>query len=218
MDLQKLKRHPWQVLAAALAADLVLPFLLALFDPRYSHQTMLVSELGSAASPVRWIYRLWVVALAAIIIWCAQAGYRSLARVNHSVAKSMRVMLVVFGITTGLTGIFSNDMERPGSVGTTINNLAFNVAYMSMLVIIAFAIVLASTQGWGREVTLYAACFMLSIVMFVLFLMSTPGGGPWLVGVWSRLNAVFSYLPLIIFGVRHLRQAAYMKAAPQTAR
>ena len=51
----------WYFLLAAAGLDLLLPFLLAPFYPGYSHRRQVMSVLGSPESPVRWVYRVWLV-------------------------------------------------------------------------------------------------------------------------------------------------------------
>ncbi|MFR4560400.1 MAG: hypothetical protein ACLT5P_03720 [Flavonifractor plautii] len=46
----------WYFLLAAAGLDLLLPFLLAPFDPGFSHRRQVMSVLGSPESPVRWVY------------------------------------------------------------------------------------------------------------------------------------------------------------------
>lgn len=48
-----------RLLPAFLAADLILPFLLAPFYKGYRHRLQVMSALGNRKSPVRLVYSVW---------------------------------------------------------------------------------------------------------------------------------------------------------------
>lgn len=56
------------IILIVLVVDIIIPFLLALPYGGYSHKTMVMSVLGSKASPLRHLYNAWTIISGCIFI------------------------------------------------------------------------------------------------------------------------------------------------------
>ena len=63
------------ILPAALAADLMIPFLMAPFYKGYSHTAQVMSVLGNHRAPLHSLYNGWLILLGGIIL-CSSFSLR----------------------------------------------------------------------------------------------------------------------------------------------
>ena len=97
----------WYFLLAAAGLDLLLPFLLAPFYPGYSHRRQVMSVLGSPESPVRWVYRVWLVALGLLLCAATPDLWAAFGNRSPVLTGLLIAVLCVFALGAGvLAGLF----------------------------------------------------------------------------------------------------------------
>ena len=184
----------WYFLLAAAGLDLLLPFLLAPFYPGYSHRRQVMSVLGSPESPVRWVYRVWLVALGLLL--CAATPDLWAAFGNRSpVLTGLLIVNADKAVETAASRIHG--------VGSVLGFLA--LAFAPLLVAL-----LAFRDGAGGAGVFSLICFALDVCCFTLFVMADKEAwrGTRLAqeGTWQRLTLLFMYLPLAVLAASQLIQ------------
>ena len=103
----------WYFLLAAAGLDLLLPFLLAPFYPGYSHRRQVMSVLGSPESPVRWVYRVWLVALGLLLCAATPDLWAAFGNRSPVLTGLLIAVLCVFALGAGvLAGLFSVNADK----------------------------------------------------------------------------------------------------------
>ncbi|UQT47640.1 DUF998 domain-containing protein [Flavonifractor plautii] len=103
----------WYFLLAAAGLDLLLPFLLAPFYPGYSHRRQVMSVLGSPESPVRWVYRVWLVVLGLLLCAATPDLWAAFGKRSPVLTGLLIAVLCVFALGAGvLAGLFSVNADK----------------------------------------------------------------------------------------------------------
>lgn len=96
------------ILPLLLAADFIIPFLLAPSDKGYHHLTQVMSVLGNAKAPLHLIYNIWLVVFGIFIVVSAIQLYPEIAKVSGTIAILLLSVLLIYAIGGCiLSGIFS---------------------------------------------------------------------------------------------------------------
>ena len=191
------------ILLAAMAGDMVLPFLLKLFYVGYSHKRHVLSLLGCRQSPVKWVYNIWCILSG--LVFCA-AGYCFFAEYGSGISVAIWVLLALYGFgCETLSGIFPIE-ENPSAV--TLSGKIHGIGSAVGCSVFVFAPLflgieqLCSGNLILRSISIICfACALLFTVFFVLGeknrFRNTVFG---LAGLWQRLLLLACYLPLALFG------------------
>ena len=145
----------WYFLLAAAGLDLLLPFLLAPFYPGYSHRRQVMSVLGSPESPVRWVYRVWLVALGLLLCAATPDLWAAFGNRSPVLTGLLIAVLCVFALGAGvLAGLFSVNADkavetaasRIHGVGSVLGFLA--LAFAPLLVALLAFRDASDTTAW----------------------------------------------------------------------
>lgn len=147
-------------LPALLAADLVLPFLLAPAYKGYSHLTQAMSVLGNKKSPLHFVYNSWLVVFGAALLLFA-------VRLRSAVGTgSAASALLSFVVAAYAVGEEKNLETLPVKIHGVCAALGFSLlAFAPLLAAILFFM----AAGWARG-AFSAVCFILDAGCFALFI------------------------------------------------
>ena len=81
-----MKNNLSSVLPFLLAADLIIPFILAPTYKGYSHLTQVMSVLGNSKAPWHLLYNIWLVVFGFAILISILQLYPTVAQVSNSIS------------------------------------------------------------------------------------------------------------------------------------
>lgn len=196
-------------LLAAVAGEVLVPFLLAPFDRGYSHLTQPISSLGRAKSPVRLPFSLWMLVAGLLLLLSLPGLYMAFAPSD----KCLRLLLVIF---VGLFAIGACILSCFFPVGESKADLtlrakihgAGSVLGFLLLQFVPLLLCLLCLRAQDPAgAVLCALCFALALAGFVLLILadkpSFAGSFVQNEGLWQRLDLLFLYLPLVYAALRH---------------
>lgn len=190
-----------------LAADNLLPLVLAHFYPNYSHKEMALSVLDSRQSPVKWLYNVWCILSGTIFCIAPYALYQE----NRSgLAIAIWILLAIYGIGCEIISGFSplNENRHDKDVVTIIHGGASAIGFMTLLVVpLLLAIIqFQATNVMMGIITLVS--FIVAFVFFCFFIMGEKDKFANTVlrygGLWQRLVLACCYLPLVVWCVAQM--------------
>lgn len=96
------------ILPFLLAADLIIPFLLAPTYKGYNHLTQVMSVLGNAKSPLHLVYNIWLIIFGIFILFSAFHLYPTVAKVSMAISILLFSVIAIYAIGgCVLSGFFS---------------------------------------------------------------------------------------------------------------
>ena len=202
----------WYFLLAATGLDLLLPFLLAPFYPGYSHRRQVMSVLGSPESPVRWVYRVWLVALGLLLCAATPDLWAAFGNRSPVLTGLLIAVLCVFALGAGvLAGLFSVNADKAvETAASRIHGVGSVLGFLALAFAPLLVALLAFRDGAGGAGVFSLICFALDVCCFTLFVMADKEAwrGTRLAqeGTWQRLALLFMYLPLAVLAASQLIQ------------
>ena len=202
----------WYFLLAAAGLDLLLPFLLAPFYPGYSHRRQVMSVLGSPESPVRWVYRVWLVALGLLLCAATPDLWAAFGNRSPVLTGLLIAVLCVFALGAGvLAGLFSVNADKAvETAASRIHGVGSVLGFLALAFAPLLVALLAFRDGAGGAGVFSLICFALDVCCFTLFVMADKEAwrGTRLAqeGTWQRLTLLFMYLPLAVLAASQLIQ------------
>ena len=100
------------MLIICLLADLLVPFILAVYYPRYSHRNNVMSDLGSEKSPVAKWYSLWLIVWGVVFIISALQIISSFYRFSPNLALSAGILMIICGVGGVISGFFPISSDK----------------------------------------------------------------------------------------------------------
>lgn len=204
-------RLSWLLLIIAVIGDFVVAYILAVFYSGYSHQRQVMSILGSKKSPVGLIYNIWLVALGILICISAMNFYYKYTEVSKNYASLGLIILLIFGLGAGiLAGVFSVDDEKTiETIASKVHGIGAGIGFMALTFIPLIVGLIMFKQGDSMIIGIVSIlCFVISIVLFVLFIMSEreiyQNSIIGLGGLWQRLLLGSMYLPLLLISIKNI--------------
>lgn len=203
-------RLSWLVLIIAIVGDFAVPYVLAIFYPNYSHTKQVMSVLGSSASPVAYIYNCWLIILGILISISAMNFYMVYTKVSTTYATLGFIILLAFGIGAGIiSGIFSvNESKGIETMASKIHGIAAGLGFLLLTFIPLVIGVISIIDQKNTIGTVSLAFFIVSIGLFVLFIMSEKESYQNSIigctGLWQRLLLFSMYMPLLLIAIRHV--------------
>lgn len=194
-------------LPAFLAADLILPFILAPFYKGYRHRFQVMSALGSRKSPVRRIYNVWLVMLGLFLLACGPGLYAKLAAGSKGAAAAFLGLLDLYAaggcLLSGLFPVGETKAEK--TLSAQVHGAASAVGFMAL----AFAPLAAGVWCFQNQAGHFGAAslasFVLALFCFALFVMGDkPAFANTAVaweGLWQRLALMWMYVPVGMLGL-----------------
>ena len=80
------------ILLITIVGEFLVPVILKFFYPNYQWKKMAMSVLGSPESPVKYIYRLWLIWLGFVLCVLSYSYYQNVKQVSFPIS----IMLFVF--------------------------------------------------------------------------------------------------------------------------
>lgn len=203
-------RLSWILLLIAITFDFVVAYILALFYPGYSHMKQVMSVLGNPKSPVAVFYNIWLVILGILICISAVNFYNVYSVVSKGYALAGTIILIIFSIGAGiLSGIFSvGESKAIETVALKIHGVGAGVGFLVLTFIPLIVGVLSFKQGDSIIGIISIIFFILSIVLFTLFIMSEKEAFQQSIigfsGLWQRLLLASMYIPLVLIAIKHI--------------
>ena len=192
------------LLPIAMAGDILVSLVLPLFYREYDILKTSISALGNPSSPVRVPFNIWMLAEGVLFLLALPAVNRSFRPISAGVTNALIVFIAVFAVGACIfTCFFSvNESRDVVTVASKIHGAGSAAGFLLFLFVPLLVAVLYFKDRNATMGVMSAACFVLSLVFFVLFIMSDkPDFRNTAIdneGLWQRLNLVFMYLPLAV--------------------
>ena len=194
----------WIALIIAMAGDILVSWLLALFYKDYSNVKMSISALGNPNSPVRNVFNVWMLIEGVLFLAVLPAIYKCYHEVSGGLTYTLMAFIAIFAIGACIfTCFFSvNETKDVVTTASKIHGAGSVIGFMLFL----FVPLLIAILSFKNEQTVIGVisiiCFVAALVFFALFVMSdkeefanTAIANE---GLWQRLNLIFMYLPVFI--------------------
>lgn len=195
---------PWIFLMIAIVGDFVVPYLLALFYPGYSHKKQVMSVLGNPQSPVSRIYNSWLIVLGVLFCLSSVKVYFEYQKVSNFYSGTVLIIMIIFGIGAGvLAGLFSVDEKKNlESTASKIHGIGAGIGFILLVFIPLIIGLLSFYENKIAFGILSILMFFISILFFTLFIMSErekyKDSVIGLSGLWQRLLLGSMYFPLFL--------------------
>ena len=199
----------WILLIIAVVGDFVVAYALALFYPGYSHTKQVMSVLGNPNSPVAFLYNVWLVILGILICFSAGNFFTVYSGLSKGYACAGAIILLIFGIGAGvLAGLFSvNEVKELETITSKIHGIGAGIGFMALTFIPLVVGAVSFKEGNSLLGIISVMFFLLSVVLFVLFIMSERESFQnsiiGLSGLWQRLLLASMYMPLLLVALKH---------------
>ena len=200
--MEKIYRYGWAALAAAMAGDILVSWILPLLCDGCSLK-LSVSALGSPQSSVRLPFNIWMLAEGLLFIYALPAVYSCYREISVVPARIMAACIAVFAVGACIFTCFfsvneTKDIVTPASI---IHGIGSALGFMALLAVPLLVSLLSYKGGERGIAALGAVSFALALISFVLFVMSDKDSFAGTVidneGIWERLCLIFMYLPFL---------------------
>lgn len=191
-------------LLVAMAGDILASLLLPLFYRDYNTLKMSVSALGNPSSPVRIPFDIWMLVEGVLFLLSLPAVYHHFRPASAGIAGVLVAFMAVFAVGACIfTCFFSVNESRDVVTAASKIHGAGSVTGFMLFLFVPLLVAMLSFKDHDRATgVLSIACFVLTLVFFILFVMSDkPAFKDTAVdneGLWQRLNLAFMYLPLAV--------------------
>lgn len=191
------------LLAAVVAGDFLLPWLLKRFYPGYDPRRMVMSALGSPKSPVRRVYNLWLLWLGVFLLYASARLFGADFPRAPALSVLRMACVGVFAVGAGvLAGLFSvGETKDDKTPAARIHGAGAAAGFMALL----FYPLLEAAAGFSQGRALFGGAslcaFVLALGFFICFVLADKPGFrhtplAW-EGLWQRLALFFMYTPLL---------------------
>ncbi len=194
----------WIFLLIAMAGDLIVSFILSYFYKGYSNLKMSISALGNPKSPVRLPFNIWMLIEGLLFLIALPAIYNYFNPVSSKLTITLLIFIAVFAIGACIfTCFFSvNESKDITTLASKIHGAGSALGFCLFLFVPLIISILYFKSDENLFGIISIICFVLSLVFFVLFIMSDKENFASTVianeGLWQRLNLIFMYLPLCV--------------------
>lgn len=192
------------ILPLLLAADLIIPFLLAPAYRGYSHLTQVMSVLGNPKAPLHLIYNIWLVVFGVSLLAASVPLYLAVAETSKVISRLLFSVIAAYAIGgCVLSGIFSvGETKSLETVSAKIHGFGSAVGFLLLTLAPLFAGIYFFKRADRGRGLLSLICFVFAAVFFALFVMADKpryqGTVVGLEGLWQRLSLLCMYLPVAI--------------------
>ena len=202
----------WYALLIAIIGDLLVSTILSLFYKEYSIATMSISALGNPKSPVRLPFNIWMFLEGILFLLSLPVLYNRYHLISGWITIVLIAFIAVFGVGSCIfTAFFSvNETKDIVTISSKIHGAGSALGFIVFLFVPLLLAMLSFIDGEIIIGVISIICFIISLVFFVLFVMSDKQEFANTVisneGLWQRLNLIFMYLPLAIISVKNILQ------------
>ena len=203
----------WYALLIAIIGDLLVSTILSLFYKEYSIATMSISALGNPKSPVRLPFNIWMFLEGILFLLSLPVLYNRYHLISGWITIVLIAFIAVFGVGSCIfTAFFSvNETKDIVTISSKIHGAGSALGFIVFLFVPLLLAMLSFIDGEIIIGVISIICFIISLVFFVLFVMSDKQEFANTVisneGLWQRLNLIFMYLPLAIVSIQNIFQA-----------
>ena len=194
----------WIALLAAMAGDILVSWVLALFYKDYSNIKMSISALGNPQSPVRTPFNIWMLLEGVLFLVALPALYNHYHSVSRGLTYTLMVFVAMFAVGACIfTCFFSvNETKDVVTTASKIHGVGSVIGFMLFLFVPLLIAILSFKNNESMIGVISIICFVAALVFFALFVMSDKeefaGSAIASEGLWQRLNLISMYLPLFI--------------------
>lgn len=194
----------WIALLAAMAGDILVSWVLALFYKDYSNIKMSISALGNPQSPVRTPFNIWMLLEGVLFLVALPVLYDHYHTVSRGLTYTLMVFVAVFAVGACIfTCFFSvNETKDVVTTASKIHGVGSVIGFMLFLFVPLLIAILSFKNNESMIGVISIICFVAALVFFALFVMSDKeefaGSAIASEGLWQRLNLISMYLPLFI--------------------
>jgi len=203
----------WYSLLIAIIGDLLVSTILSLFYKEYNIATMSISALGNPKSPVRLPFNIWMFLEGVLFLLSLPVLYNRYHLTSGWITIVLIAFIAVFGVGSCIfTAFFSvNETKDIVTISSKIHGAGSALGFIVFLFVPLLLVMLSFIDGEMIIGVISIICFIISLVFFVLFIMSDKQEFANTVisneGLWQRLNLIFMYLPLAIVSIQNILQA-----------
>ena len=193
------------IILCVLIMDLLIPFAIALPYKGYSHLKSVMSVLGCKASPLRFVYNIWMIISGCTIAIFGYLLWNYYHNTQAGLAITLFILLFLYGIGDEvISGIFPlNEKKDDVTVSTRIHGIGSVIGFIALqFAPLILAIIQFEEDMWHLGF-FSIAFFLLSLIVFAFFVM---GDKPKfqntvfaLEGLWQRVLCCLMYAPFIIW-------------------
>ena len=200
----------WIFLLIAMAGDLIVSFMLSFFYKGYSNLKMSISALGNPKSPVRLPFNIWMLIEGLLFMTALPAIYNYFNSISTKLTITLLLFISVFAIGACIfTCFFSvNESKDITTLVSKIHGAGSALGFCLFLFVPLIISILYLKSDENLFGIISIICFVLSLVFFVLFIMSDKENFATTFianeGLWQRLNLIFMYLPLCFVCVQRI--------------
>ncbi|XBX10500.1 DUF998 domain-containing protein [Enterocloster clostridioformis] len=195
------------ILPVLLAADLIIPFLLAPAYKGYNHLMQVMSVLGTSKAPLHSIYNIWLIIFGCTILVNIFQCYPIIAKTSNVISILLCSVVVIYAIGGCiLSGIFSvGETKNLETVSAKIHGYGSVIGFLLLTLAPLLIGLYFFKISDGLLGVLSLICFILAIAFFTLFVMADKPNYKGTViafeGLWQRLSLLFMYCPIAIFSL-----------------
>ena len=185
-----------------LAADLLIPFLLAPTYKDYNHLTEVMSALGNPNAPLHLIYNIWLVVFGVSLLISAVPLCSAVAERSKAISKLLFLVIVVYAIGGCiLSGFFPvEETKTLEPISAKIHGFGSVIGFL-LLTFAPLFIGIYFFKTAKRELGILSlVCLVLAIGFFTLFVIADKphyqGTFIGSEGLWQRLSLLCMYFPI----------------------
>lgn len=203
-------RYAWCALLVAIAGDILISWLFALFYKGYSNLKMSISALGNPKSPVRWPFNIWMLIEGILFLVALPALYKYYHPVSSGAANLAIAFIAVFAVGACIfTCFFSvNESKEMVTTASKVHGIGSVLGFMLFLFVPLLIAILSFKNRENGIGIVSIFCFAMALLFFALFIMADKArfsnSAICNEGLWQRLCLIFMYFPLILVAGRRL--------------
>lgn len=208
MGVKKMMNNSFfSILPFLLAADLMIPFLLAPTYKGYSHLMQVMSVLGSSKAPLHLIYNIWLIIFGCTILVSLFQCYSIIAKTSNIISIILCSVIFIYAIGGCiLSGFFSvGEKKNLETVSAKIHGYGSVIGFLLLTLAPLLIGLYFFKISDGFLGVLSLICFILAIAFFVLFVMADKPNYKGTIiafeGLWQRLSLLFMYCPIAILSL-----------------
>lgn len=213
VQMSFLKKYGFYFLLLGVLSDFLTPYILGIFYPELNQMTMVMSEFGDVASPVREAFLVWSVVSGMLFVLALPAIYQDVNKISRGIAIWLTLAIGFYGVGDCIfTGLFSIDTEQATwTFSTWLHNIGSGLGYIGFLLFPLFLVILYRKTGEVSYSKLYLALLIISLLsagVYGLARVPAVNDLPILdkIGFCQRVSFFFNYVPIVVFAVERMRR------------
>lgn len=189
------------LLLLTVIGEFLLPWILRRYYTGYDQKTMVMSALGCPQSPVRLIYKAWLIWLGCFLSFTSVV-YFFATRTEFSILSALISLSIwIFALGAGLiSGIFSvNENKSIVTIASKIHGISAAIGFMALLFFPLLNAIISFKQKDIADGFVSIISFTLSFIFFTCFVMGDKEQFQNTVlryeGIWEQMTLFCMYAP-----------------------